>query len=119
MINQNGQEIGCITKELFKFLPKFKVEIYGEDTLLIEKELSFFKSKFSIKSEYIQVEGDWWDKQFNITRNNQAIASINQKWFSFGDAYEMTILEESYEPLIVLLVAAIDYVKSEDDVMAT
>lgn len=119
MVDRNEQEIGKVTKELFKFLPKFVVEVDGKETLQIEKELTFFKSKYRINGENIVVEGDWWDMNFEIYRHSKKIATINQKWFAMTSSYEITILNEADEHLIILLVAAIDFVKAEESASAS
>lgn len=115
LMNQNGQEVGCITKEIFKLLPKFKLEIYGQEMLYIEKEFTFFKAKYSIKSQSIRIDGDILDKNFNICKDNQIIGTINKKWLAMADTYEINVIDPTYEPLVVLLVAAIDYVNACDD----
>lgn len=114
MIDRNNHEVGRVTKELFKFLPKFIVEVDGKQTAQIEKEFSFFKSKYKINGENITVEGDWWDMNFSIFRHSKKIATINQKWFAMTSTYEINILHEEDEHLIILLVAAIDFVKAEE-----
>ncbi|MEG0255516.1 MAG: LURP-one-related family protein [Vagococcus sp.] len=119
MYDSNEEEIGTVTKELFKLLPKFSVKVVGASPILIEKKLSFFKANYHIDSENIQIQGDWLDKNYAIERNGIEIARINQKWLAMNSTYEISILEENYEHLIILLVAAIDFVKAEERAAAS
>lgn len=114
MYDENEEEIGTVTKELFKLLPKFTVNVLGASPILIEKKLSFFKANYQINSESISIQGDWLDKNYAIFRQNQEIAHVNEKWLAMNSTYEITIIEEKYEHLIILLIAAIDFVKAEE-----
>ncbi|MBP1047264.1 LURP-one-related family protein [Enterococcus sp. BWM-S5] len=111
----HGQTIGTITKKVFSFLPKFFIEIDGEETLTIEKELTLFKSRYHIDAKELDVQGDWWNKNFEIVRNGQTVATISEKWFTWGDSFEVDIYDEALEHTIISLVIAIDFVKQEEN----
>ncbi|UDM73694.1 LURP-one-related/scramblase family protein [Vagococcus fluvialis] len=113
MVDKNNKAIGKVTKELFKLMPKFIVEVKGHKTLRIEKQLTLFKSNYQIYSEDIEVRGDILSKHFDVYQGRIKIATINQKWLAMTSTYEMTIYNQDYEHLIVLLVAAIDFLKAQ------
>lgn len=119
IVDQENQEIGKVTKELFKWMPKFLVEVYGKNSFRIEKQLTFFKSKYQVFSNDIEIEGDILDKYFTVYQGSQKIAIINQKWLAMTSTYEMTIYDQEYEHFIVLLVAAIDFLKAEQAAAAS
>ena len=112
--NHHDQEIAVITNKIWSFLPKFYVDIRHQSQILIEKELTFLKARYHISAKGITVEGDWWDMTFNILHQGKPIAAIAKRWFSWGDTYEVTILDETMEELIISLVIAIDCVKSDE-----
>jgi uncharacterized protein YxjI len=62
----------------------------------------------------VTVDGNWWDMDFDVSRKGRKIAEINKRWISWGDTYEITILDESLEELIISLVIAIDCVKEDE-----
>ena len=113
IVNVAGEEIGRITKKTFSLLPKFYVEISGREEILIEKRLSFLGAKYDIQAEGIRIEGDFLDMDFDVFRNNEKIAEIHQQWIAWGDTYEVTILDDSLEKLIICLVIAIDCVNED------
>lgn len=39
--NQQQQEVALVTKKVFSFLPRFFVEVEGQEVLTIKKEFSF------------------------------------------------------------------------------
>ncbi|MHA6250476.1 LURP-one-related/scramblase family protein [Oceanobacillus sp. CAU 1775] len=114
IMDTNRQEIAVITKKTFSFLPKFFVDVQGEEIVMIKKEFTFLKSKFTIESSDIEVVGNWWDMDFQIFRGGEVIGQVNKEWFSWGDSYKVQIMDETKETLIIALVVAIDCAKAED-----
>ena len=113
VLNQREKEIATITKKIFSWLPKFYVDIRNNPQIIIDKELTFFKAKYHISAEGIEVQGNWWDMDFQVIRHGRVIADINKRWLTFGDTYEVNILDEKYEEMIISLVIAIDCVKED------
>ena len=106
------QEVAMITKKTFSFLPTFFVEVHGQETVMIKKEFSFLKARYSIDAAGIEVQGNWWDMNFEVYRNGELIGAVSKKWFTWGDSYQLEILDDEVEPLLVALVVAIDYAKA-------
>lgn len=105
--------IGQITKKMISLLPKFTIEIEGNEIATITKALSLFKPKYMIEAEGIVVDGNWWDMDFEIMKDREVIGRVQKKWFTFGDSYNIQVLDEAYEALIVSIVIAIDCVKAD------
>lgn len=106
------QEVAMITKKTFSFLPTFYVEVHGQETVMIKKEFSFFRARYSIDAAGIEVRGNWWDMDFEVYQNGELIGAVSKKWFTWGDSYHLEILDDEMEPLLVALVVAIDYAKA-------
>ena len=100
--------------KIFSFLPKFFVEVDGKEVLTISKSLTFFKARYQIDMAGLEVRGDWWDKKFEVTRNGKVVAAVDEKWFTWGDTFEVAIHEAELEHIIIALVIAIDFVKQEE-----
>lgn len=114
IFNEQQRPIAEITKKVFSLLPKFFVEVHGQEAIVLEKHFTFFKARYSISAEGIDVDGNWWDMDFVVNRNGKRIAEIHKKWISWGDTYEVVIYEEDLDDLIIALVVAIDRVKADD-----
>ncbi|EPE62270.1 hypothetical protein L479_01321 [Exiguobacterium sp. S17] len=111
--DKDGREITTITKKTFSFLPKFYVDVEGEETMTISKEFTFFKPRYTIDAAGIEIDGDWWDMDFEVTQNGQVIGSVQKKWLSWGDTYEIQVIDEAVEHMLISIVVAIDCVKSD------
>lgn len=85
----------------------------GTVVATIRQRFSFFRSRFDIDSGTVTVQGSWTNFQFGVFANGQQVASIHEDVFSFGHAYELDIEDDDYEGLVVALVLAIDYAKSQ------
>ncbi|MHC5374787.1 LURP-one-related/scramblase family protein [Enterococcus sp. LJL120] len=109
-----GKEVGVITKKVVSLLPKFFVTV-GSKEVVIEKKLSFLKAKYDITGENLSIQGDLWNMNFSMMQEGTEVATVNKKWVSWGDSYEVTILKEELEELIICFVVALDYVKSEEN----
>lgn len=119
MMNAAREEVALITKKIFTFLPKFKVEVGGREVLTIKKEFSFFKARYTIDAAGIEVRGNWWDMHFEVYRHGEIVGQVSKEWFTWGDSYSVQILEEEMETIIVALVIAIDCVKADQAAAAS
>ena len=90
IMDAQGEKIGQIYRRLMTFLPHFILEIGGEEIAEIVKDFSFFRPKYSL------YDGD---------RN---IMNIHKEWFTWGDSYELDILDPKYELISLGIVLAID-----------
>lgn len=114
ILNTEREEIAVITKKMFSFLPKFLVEVGGQEVLTIKKEFAFFKAKYSIDAAGIEVQGNWWDMNFQVLQSGEVIGQVKKEWFTWGDSYKVDILKEEMEPVMIALVVAIDCVKADE-----
>lgn len=115
----NNQVIGTITKKTFSFQPKFFVEVEDNEILTIKKKMTFFKSKYEIESNEISIQGDWLDKNFEVTHQGKIIAIVSEKWLATSDTFEVEVKDEAFEHLIISIVIAIDCVKQDEEIAAT
>jgi uncharacterized protein YxjI len=113
IMNTSREEVALITKKVFSFLPKFFVEVNGQEVLTIKKEFSFLKARYSIDAAGIEVQGNWLDMDFQVLHNGRVVGEVGKEWFSWGDSYRVQILDEEMETIIMALVIAIDCVKAD------
>ena len=90
-------EVALITKKTFSFLPTFFVEVSGQEAVTIKKQFTFLKPRYSIDAAGIEVQGNWWDMDFEVFQNGEIIGSVSKKWFTWGDSYELQIANEETE----------------------
>ncbi|WP_172372374.1 LURP-one-related/scramblase family protein [Sporosarcina jiandibaonis] len=112
-------EVAMVTKKMFSFLPTFFVDVHGQETMAIKKHFSFLKARYTIDAAGIEVQGNWWDMDFEVYQNRNFIGSVNKKWFTWGDSYELQIANDEMESLLVALVVAIDCAKADQNAAAS
>lgn len=110
----DGKLVAKMKKKIVAFFPTFYVDMANGETIVIKKQFSFLRPKYSISIGDLQVNGDWWDMSFTVTNGKKQVAKINKKWISWGDSYAIQIRDTRYEDTIVALVVAIDYVKASE-----
>ena len=108
--NLDGKEVAFIHQKVLSFLPRFYVYVDGEQVAEIVREFSFFKPVYSIEGPDWNIEGTIWQHDYEITCCGRNIVSIHKKWFSYVDAYEIDIEDESQEIMALAVVLAIDFV---------
>ena len=104
------REAAFIRQEVFTFLPKFIVSVDGQEIAEIVKEFTFFKPKYRIDGLGWAIDGDFWDHDYEITKNGSTIVSISKEWFTWGDCYELDIERPEDEITALAVVLAIDCV---------
>lgn len=117
--NTAKEEVALITKKLFSFLPKFFVEVKGQEVVTITKEFSFFKARYTIDAAGIEVEGNWWDMNFQVYQHGEVVGKVSKEWFTWGDSYKVQVLKEEMETIMIALVVAIDCVKADQAAAST
>ncbi|WP_075983322.1 LURP-one-related/scramblase family protein [Bacillus massilinigeriensis] len=114
IMNPRREEVAIITKKTFSFLPKFFVEVNGQEVLTIKKEFSFLKARYKIDAADIEVKGNWWDMDFQVLQHGKVVGKVSKEWFTWGDSYKVQILKEELEAIIIAIVIAIDCVKADE-----
>lgn len=110
--NTNGKELIYIEQKVWRLLPEYN--IYKDNRLLakVKKELTFFRPRFIIESQYgdLTIDGDVFAHNFNILKNGRPIAWVSKKWVSFSDTYSVEILDSEDDAFILSLVIVLDQI---------
>jgi uncharacterized protein YxjI len=114
IMDATRSEVAIITKKTFSLLPKFFVEVNGQDVVTIEKEFSIFKARYRIDAEGIEVLGNWWDMDFQVLQHGEVVGKVSKEWFTWGDSYQVEVLDKEMEAIVIALVVAIDCVKADE-----
>lgn len=110
----DGIEVARIEKEVFSLLPRFTVTMEGLTQATISKRFTFLRDRYDIDVPGLQITGDWWDLSFEASMDGAKVAYIRQKLLSWGDSYEVRVLDDRLDVLILALVIAIDRVKADE-----
>lgn len=112
IFNMDDEEVVYIEQKLWRFLPEFHLFIGKKQLATIKKELNLFRNDYTIYGPDWQIEGNFLGHDYSIVERGKVIADISKKWLSWGDTYEINILDEAQEDILLGAVIVIDCVIS-------
>jgi len=115
--DMQGNELIYIEQKLFRFLPEYSIYYLGQPYATVKKEFTLFRPKFQIygtRGQY-RIEGNVWGMDFSILRDNEIIAQVSKRWFSFSDTYGVDITGKEDPVFILALVIVLDQVLHDDN----
>ncbi len=113
--DRNNEEVAFVKQKVVALMPKFFVEIGGEDVAEITKKFTLFKPKYVVNGPGWDVQGDLWSHNYTITKNGTPIVSIHKQWMAWGDTFELDIAPGADEVLVLAVVLAIDAVMDSQE----
>ena len=98
-----------VQEKIFTLLPKFEMYMGDRYVGCISKEFTFFVPRFNIDCNGWQVEGDFfeWDYQI-LGRDGQCIADVSKQLFNWTDTYMIDVRNPQDALCALMLVLAID-----------
>lgn len=108
--NNVGCEVAFIKQEVFSFMPRFYVFCDNQQVAEIKKEFSFLFPRYSIEGLGWEIEGRFMAHEYEITQSGRTIVSISKEWMTWGDSYELDILNPEDEIVALAVVLTIDCV---------
>ena len=111
-----GREVGTVKQRILTWLPKF--EMYLKDRYLgcISRELTFFTPRYHIDCNGWQVEGDWFEWDYQILDSaGRPVASICKELWNWTDTYVIDVRDPQDALCALMLVLAIDAEKCSRD----
>lgn len=104
-----GNEVGVIEQRLLTFMPKFNVYMNGEYAGCIARKFAFFKPIYNIDFNGWNVEGDFFQWDYNITNQQGSIvATISKEIMHFTDQYVIDVQNPVDALSALMLVLVID-----------
>ncbi len=114
--DKNGKEVGMVKQRIFSFLPKFEIYENGQYLGCISREFTLFTPRYNIDFNGWQVEGNWFEWDYNIlNQNNIPVADISKKIWNWTDTYIIDVFNPDDALYALMLVLAIDAEKCSRD----
>ena len=108
--NMAGEEVAFIKQEIWSFLPRFYVFCGGRQVAEIKKAFTFLFPKYSIAGLGWEISGGIMEHNYEITKSGRTIVRISKEWMTWGDSYELDILNPADELVALAVVLTIDCV---------
>ena len=109
--DRQGAEVAFIKQELFTFLPRFTVYAGGVEIAQVKREFSLFFPRYTIEGLGWEIEGSFWEHDYQITRQGSPIVTIQKEWMTWGDSYMLDIANPADEIIALAVVLTIDCVQ--------
>jgi len=105
-----GNHIGTVKEEVLTFfVPKFQIYRGDRHVGEIRKEFTFFKPVFTIDCNGWQVNGDFFEWDYQITDSTgRQVAVISKELFNWTDTYVIDVQRPEDALDVLMLVLAID-----------
>ncbi len=87
----------------------------GEEAAKVHRTYGWFRPRYTvlIKDHKMHFEGSIYQHAFSLHNEENKLAQIEKKVFSFGDAYEIDVITEKDPLLHLFLVVVIDQMNHE------
>jgi len=105
-----GRELAFIQQQLFTLMPRFLVTS-SIGTVQVKKEMSLFTPRYTIEGLGWEIQGNFWEHDYQILQNGQPIVTITKEWMTWGDSYELDIAPGADEIMALAVVLTIDCVQ--------
>lgn len=112
--DNNGNEVAYIHQKVLSFLPRYFFGMNGTDIAEVKKKLTLFSQKYDINGLDWTVDGDYFAHEYVIRHNYKNVAIISKKWLTWGDTYEICVLDEWNTLPALCVVLIIDAVISNN-----
>ncbi|NEZ46874.1 hypothetical protein FDF74_06555 [Clostridium niameyense] len=112
MYDTYDREVVYIKEKIIKIVPKYYININGNDVATVKKQVSFIKPVFLVESVIgnYEVKGDIFHYNFYIQKQGKKISIVKKRLLSIKDCYEVNIKDGESQILILAIVIIIDEV---------
>jgi len=114
-LNAQGDVLYRAHKKVFSILPKYFIFNDKNQEIAVIKKFFGFRPKFKIYVRYkeLNLQGDLFAHSFVVEDQDKALATIQKKYISWGDTYEIEVFSEEDRELYLFLVIILDQVIHE------
>ena len=109
------REVAFIRQEVWTWLPKYHVFVGGNQVATVRREFSWFTPRYTVDGLGWDVEGNFWQHDYDVTQNGRSVVSINKEWMTWGDSYELDIAPGADELVALAVVLTIDCVVEQQN----
>lgn len=117
-----GVEVARIKQRLMNWMPTFELYLENKHFATITRKFSWFKKHFLLDvpgpNDY-EIEGDFWDYEYEFRRQEGVVASVSRKMFSLTGVYGVDIIEGEDPISILAAVVVIDLCNRDESAGAS
>lgn len=105
-ITSDENEVAAVRRKIFSWAPTWVIQCGSEEFLIKRKLLSWTRQYYALGGPYdgAIIQGNLWDLDFNISRNNETIANATGKLLSLRDRHNIEIIGEGEVFAVIAMV---------------
>lgn len=115
LFDSNNQHKAHIHQKVLSFLPRYFIEINGEDVAEVVKQFTLFKQKFTVSGFDWEIDGDFLAHEYEIYHGDFLVAAISKEWLTWGDTYSIDITDGVDPVAIISVVLIIDAILAQSN----
>ncbi len=108
IFDRAGRELATVEQKIFSFFPTYEVYIGEQYVGCVRKEFSLFTPSFTVDYMGWEVEGDFFEWEYEIFGGGERKATVSKELFNFTDTYVIDIPDPTDDLAALALVLAID-----------
>ncbi|HEY0139606.1 MAG TPA: LURP-one-related family protein [Thermoanaerobaculia bacterium] len=117
--DRNGNVVATIRGKLVSVRKKMDI-IRGDDVAATVTKALFapFRTKFQVDlagGGELSLDGDILDHEYTLRRDDNPIATVSKRWFSFTDTYGIEIAPGADDALVLAIAVAVDEMAHDKD----
>lgn len=77
-----------------------------------KRMLKIFGDRFKVTlrdGRQLRINGNIWDREFDIQHEGTTLAHVSRRWFSIRDAYAVDVLDQQDPTLMIILAVCVDH----------
>jgi uncharacterized protein YxjI len=115
LMNMDGSTVLSAEKKMWSFVATYFILSPHNEQIAVVKRKFGLKPNFSVSmgNEELTVNGSIFGHQFVIKNEGEEVVKISKKIISWGDAYEVDIVDEHHKELLLFVVIIIDQIMEE------
>ena len=104
-----GREAGTVKERVLTFLPKFELYLGQQYIGCISKELTLFKPRYHIDCNGWQISGSWTEWDYSVTdAMGRPVAEVSKELLHWTDTYVIDVAQPQDALCALMFVLAID-----------
>ena len=113
--DMEGQEAAYIHQKVLSLVPKYFIEVAGQEEVELKGHLTLLKPHYTLESAdgKWEIRGDFLAHEYEMTRDGAVVATVTRKLFSWGDTYLLDVADGGDALTALGVMLAVDCINSD------
>ena len=110
-----GQEVAYIHQKVLSLVPKYFIEVSGQDEVELKGHITLLKPHYTLEAEGgdWEIRGDFLSHEYEMKRGKEVVATVTRQWLSWGDSYLLDVPNDDDAVTALCVMLAIDCVQAD------